>query len=157
MNNTYLNALKDSLEKKLEVLKDIHSKDEIQYSLTKEVPFPYEAFDKIVEEKTVLIYKLDKLDEGFELVYNNVKNELSANKEMYKTEIKEMQELIKKVTDLNVQIQAEEARNKNAMEAAFRDEKSRLKSNRSGVKAVKSYTQTMRAGSSYSGIWDEKK
>lgn len=157
MGNTYISALIDGLKSKIEVLEQIHQKDEEQFELTKVMPFPYDDFDRNVEEKSVLIYKLNKLDQGFELIYNNVKEELSSNKELYKEEIKTMQNLITRATDLSVQIQAEESRNKAAMESAFKDEKSRLKSNRSGVKAVRSYTQTMRAGTAYSGLWDEKK
>lgn len=158
MSNTYITALIESLEKKIAVLEEIHEKDEQQLKIAKTVPFSYEEFDKNSEEKGVLIYKINKLDEGFELVYEKVKEELNLNKASYKEEIKKMQELITKVTDLSTQIQAEEVRNKSAMETAFRNEKERLKTNRSGIKAVRSYTQTMRNGSGgYSGLMDAKK
>lgn len=158
-SNTYLVALKESLEKKIEVLKQIHSKNEEQLRIAKTSPFSYEEFDKNSDEKGVLIYKLTKLDEGFELVYENVKQELNANKELYKEDIRVMQSLITEITDWGTKIQAEEARNKAAMENAFRNEKERLKSSRSGVKAVKSYSQTMRSGigGGYSGLMDTKK
>lgn len=155
--NTYISAMIDGLNKKIEVLNDIHVKDEEQYALTKISPFPYDAFDKNAEEKSLLIYKLNKLDEGFELVYEKIREELSSDRDKYKEEIRTMQELITKVTDLSVQIQAEESRNKNAMECAFRDERLRLKNGRSSIKAVKSYKETMRVSTGYSGIWDEKK
>ena len=151
MNNTYLAALKESLEKKIEVLKDIHIKDEEQLEITKATPFSYDKYDRNAEEKGVLIYKLEKLDDGFE-------EELNANKDAYKNEIREMQELISEITSLSTKIQAEEARNKKALEAAFKSEKERLKGQRSGVKAVKSYAQSMQAsGSAYSGLMDQKK
>ncbi|MCQ2519430.1 MAG: flagellar protein FliT [Lachnospiraceae bacterium] len=154
MSNTYITALTESLEKKIEVLNKIHEKDEEQLSIAKTEPFSFEAFDKNVEEKDVLIYKLVKLDEGFEIVYENVKAELNANKDLYKEEIKKMQKLITDITALSTKIQAEEARNKAAMEAAFRNEKQRLKSSRSSVKAVNSYAKAMRSGtgSNFSGI-----
>lgn len=158
MSNTYLSALKESLEKKIEVLKAIHIKDEEQLEIAKTCPFSYDAYDKNSEEKGILIYKLEKLDEGFELVYEKVKEELNVNKDAYKDEIKVMQSLITEITSLSTKIQAEEARNKKALETAFKNEKDRLKGQRSGMKAVRSYAQQMQAGgSSYSGLMDQKK
>ena len=158
MNNAYLAALKESLEKKIEVLKEIHKRDEEQLDIAKTTPFSYDAYDKNAEEKGILIYKLEKLDDGFELVYEKVKEELNANKDAFKDEIKVMQTLISEITSLSTKIQAEEARNKKAIEAAFKSEKDRLKGQRSGMKAVKSYAQQMQAsGSAYSGVMDQKK
>ena len=159
MSNTYVTALIESLEKKIKVLNDIHLKDEEQLGIAKKEPFSYDEFDKNSEEKGILIYKLEKLDEGFELVYDNVKEELSKNKDAYKAEIKRMQELISEITSLSTKIQAEEVRNKKAMEAAFKAEKDRLKAGRSGIKAIRSYSQAMQSnpGTDYSGLMDTKK
>lgn len=156
MTNSYISALRDSLKKKIDVLNRIHNKDEEQLEIANKQPFDYDAFDKNSEEKGVLIYQLNKLDEGFELVYEKVKEELNANKASYKDEIKEMQALITEITELSTKIQAEEARNKAAMEATFKKEKARFKTERSKVKAVKSYSQTMRSGP-YLGLMDTKK
>ena len=145
MANTYIIALTESLEKKIEVLKEIHEKDEEQYAIAKTSPFSYEDFDKNSDEKGVLIYKLNRLDEGFESVYEKVREELSTNKAAYAEEIKYMQKLITKITDLSAKIQAEESRNKTAVEQAFKYEKEKIKSKRSGMKAIQSYTQAMKA------------
>lgn len=144
MNNPYVQALIDSLKKKIEVLEQIHVKDEEQYALAGTVPFPTEAFDKNSDEKGVLIYKLNKLDEGFGLVYDKVRQELTANKSAYIDEIREMQALITRITDLSTQIQAEEARNKAKMESAFSTERKKIKQNRSSVRAINSYAQAMK-------------
>lgn len=157
MDNTYIAALIDSLNKKIEILNSIHVKDEEQLELTKVNPFPFEAFDKNADEKSVLIYKLNKLDEGFELVYAKVKDELNSNKAQYASEIKTMQKLISTITDLCTKIQAEEARNKAAMELSFKHEKEKLKSQRSSVNAIKSYTQTMKGSPSAYNSFSTKK
>lgn len=157
MDNTYIAALIDSLNKKIEILNSIHVKDEEQLELTKVNPFPFEAFDKNADEKGVLIYKLNKLDEGFELVYAKVKDELNSNKAQYASEIKTMQKLISTITDLSTKIQAEEARNKAAMELSFKHEKEKLKSQRSSVNAIKSYTQTMKGSPSAYNSFSTKK
>ena len=160
MNDTYITALIESLEKKIDILKEISLKNEEQLSIAKSDSFAYDKFDKNTEEKGILIYKLEKLDDGFELIYEKVKDELNLNRDAHKDEIRRMQELITKITELSTKIQAEEARNKKAMETAFKNEKDRLKGQRSGMKAVRSYTQSMQmqgGASSYSGILDSKK
>jgi len=143
MANAYVQALIDSLKKKIEVLEEIHIKDEEQYELASREPFPMDEFDKNSEEKGVLIYRLNKLDEGFELVYDKVREELNENKSAYTAEIAQMQQLITKITDLSTKIQAEEARNKAKMETAFNKERSKIKQQRSTVNAISSYNKAM--------------
>jgi len=144
MANAYIQALEESLEKKLLILEQIHHKDEEQYSILKETPVRMEDLDRNFEEKSVLVNKLLRLDEGFETVYENVKDELQTNKSLYAAEIGRMQALITKITELSTTIQAEEARNKASMETMFKREKDKIKQQRSGMKAVASYTQSMR-------------
>lgn len=157
MENAYIKALSESLEKKLTILEKIHEKDEEQYTIAKTTPFSYDDFDRNAEEKGVLIYKLNRLDEGFETVYEKVKEELAANKSAYASDIKRMQELISKITDLSTKIQAEESRNKTAIEQVFRYEKEKIKGQRSGMKAVKSYTQAMQNVPPKAFSYDETK
>lgn len=153
MENAYISALIESLEKKIEILKQIHVKDEEQLKIANTTPLSYDAFDKNAEEKTVLIYQINKLDDGFETVYERVKEELAANKTAYADQIKIMQDLITEITDWSTKIQAEESRNKAAVEQAFKKEKEKIRSQRSGMKAVQSYSQAMRgAKKPYSSI-----
>ncbi len=142
-NNAYITALTESLEKKLSVLDEIIEKNKEQSALLKADPFSFEAFDKNTEEKGVLIFRLEKLDDGFETLYARVKEELDANRPKYADEIRHMQDLIRQITDKSATIQAEEARNKAALEAVFKSERDRIKTGRSGVKALQSYTQAM--------------
>lgn len=157
MANAYVTALSESLDKKYEILKKIHELDEEQYTIAKTSPFSYEEFDKNSEEKGLQIFKLNRLDEGFESVYEKVKDELKVNKSAYSTEIKYMQDMISKITDLSTKIQAEESRNKTAIEQAFRNEKEKIKGQRSGMKAVKSYSQAMANAPKPSFLYEEKK
>ncbi len=145
MANVYVTALTESLEKKIEILNEIHKRDEEQLEIAGKVPFSFEDFDKNAEAKNILIYKLNKLDEGFESVFEKVKTEINENKPAYALEIKRMQELISRITDLSTKIQAEEARNKAAIEKAFKSEKEKIKTNRSTVKAINSYSRTMKS------------
>ncbi len=143
MNSTYLTAMIESLEKKVAVLDEIIKKNAEQAALLKEEEFSFDKFDKNAEEKGVLIFRLEKLDDGFESLYAKVKEELDANRAAYSDEIRRMQELIQSITDKSTSIQADEARNKAALEGIFKNEREKLRAGRSGVKALKSYNQAM--------------
>ena len=143
MNDTYLTTMIESLEKKDAVLSEIIKKDAEQAALLKEESFSFEKYDKTVEEKDVLIFRLEKLDDGFESLYAKVKEELDANRALYARQIGRMQELIQSITEKSASIQADEARNKAALENIFRSEREKLRIGRSGVKALKSYNQAM--------------
>ncbi len=143
MNGTYLTALSESLEKKIAVLDEIIEKNKEQEALLKEETFSFEAFDKNAEEKGVLIFRLEKLDDGFESLYEKVREELNANRAAYAKEIAHMQDLIRMITEKSATIQAGEARNKASLEKVFKTEREKLRNGRSGVKALKSYNQAM--------------
>ncbi len=143
MNNTYITALIESLEKKISVLDEIIIKNREQADLLKAEPFSFADFDRNTEEKGVLIFRLEKLDDGFESLYARVKEELDTNRAQYADEIHRMQDMIREITDKSASIQADEARNKAALEQVFKAERARIKSGRSGVKALQSYSQAM--------------
>ncbi len=143
MTNTYIVALTESLEKKIAVLKEIRVKNKEQEELLKEEPFSFDKFDKNAEEKGILIFRLNKLDEGFESLYNRVKDELNEHRAEYTKEIAYLKELISEITSESASIEAEEARNKARLENIFKLEKSKIKSQRSNLKAVKSYAKAM--------------
>ncbi len=143
MDKAYLVALIDSLNNKIDVLNKINEKNVEQYKLIKAEPFSVEAFDKNSNEKGVLIYQLNQLDDGFKLIYDKIGDELSQNKAEYASEIRKMQEQISTITDLSTKIQADEARNKAALEAYFARERGQIKGSRSRANAAKSYAKAM--------------
>ena len=157
MENAYITAMLDSLNDKIDILNEIHLKDEEQLKLINEGIISDEAYDRLDDEKSVLIYKLNKLDDGFQLVYDKVKEELDRNRTKYSSEISLMKERITKITELSTKIQAEEARNKAALENYFKGKHAEIKGSRSQVKAIRSYTQTMINGRSYNGFPTVKK
>lgn len=155
MDKTYVVAMIESLKSKIEILKEIRQKDAEQLEIIKAEQFIPEQFDKTVDEKDVLIYKLNKLDNGFQIVFDNLRDQIENNKAELADEIREMQRLISEITELSTTVQAEEARNKAALEAYFNGEHNKIKAGRSAVKAIKSYNQTMIQGRT--GFWDDKK
>lgn len=129
MLGNYLQMLGESLEKKLDILTAIEEKSLEQSALIKDEA-SYEAIDKNMDDKVELISKLTVLDEGFESLYEKIKKTLEADKDNYKPQIKELQQLIAQVTEKSASIQAIEARNKKAMETRFSAERKRLSDKR---------------------------
>lgn len=143
MINSYLNILEDSLKKKIEVLKSICEVNNAQTEILKKESVDLEAFDQTVDEKDLYIAELTKLDEGFEALYDNVKQELVGNRQKYAEQIKRMQELITQITDASVSIQAQESRNKALVENCFKRERQNLGQSRKNSQAVYGYYQNM--------------
>jgi predicted nuclease with TOPRIM domain len=139
----HLLILSESLDKKISVLEDIQA-----YNLKQEQAFLQDApdmdeFDDALEEKEELIQRIEKLDEGFEILYERISKELQENRSAYAVQIKELQEKIQKVTDLSTAIQAQEARNKKLIEDYFSKMKAGIKQNRQGSKAAYDYYKNM--------------
>ncbi len=143
MTRKYLDVLKDSLEKKEEILRMLSYKNAEQMSLLKEEEFLPEKIEKTVEEKSVLIEKLLKLDEGFQTLYDKVKEEINGKKEIYKEQIRQLQDLIVKITDMSVAVQAEEARNKRLFDAKIKKERQVVRLGRNQSNVSKNYYKNM--------------
>ena len=79
----------------------------------------FEDIDANMDDKAVLIDRINKLDEGFQAMYDNIKENLEAQKEEYEDEIELIKKKISEVMSCSTQIQAIEARNKAAMEQRF--------------------------------------
>jgi hypothetical protein len=109
----------ESLEKKLDVLDSISKIDKRQYECSVAKPFDMEGYNKIMDEKGVLIDELNRLDEGFTSTYEIVRKEVQDNPERYRERILKMQELVQQAVDKGVSLEALEKRNKSAMEAAL--------------------------------------
>lgn len=158
MMENYLNILEESLRKKLEVLERIQKLNEVQTGILKQETVDLEAFDQTVDEKGLCIDELTGLDEGFESLYDNIKQELAGNRQKYAVQIKKLQELISLVTDKSVVIQAQETRNKALVENYFKRERRDLGATRKNSKAVYGYYQNMNQNKvSQSYFMDQKK
>ena len=119
MEETYISIMLQSLKKKAAVLDEIIRLDDLQKDRLTDSECPVEDFDQTVEDKGRLIEQLGQLDSGFEKLYAQVSEELQDNKEQYADEIRQMQSLIRSITDKSVKIQAQEARNKDLMMQKF--------------------------------------
>ena len=143
MTESYLNVLEESLEKKLQVMAEIKECNLRQQEIFQEERVNLEKFDEFVDRKDELIDEITKLDSGFEILYQNVSRELQDNREKYAEKIKHLQELVTRVTEESVTIQAQEARNKKSVEDYFRKERLNIGQSRRTSKAAYDYYKNM--------------
>ena len=143
MITSYLNILQDSLIKKIELLEQIEKKSLEQSEMIKGTNVDLELVDVNMDEKAKLIEEIFKLDNGFESIYEKVREQLLVKKEQYKVQIHNLQGLISKVTEKSTAIQAIEARNKAQMDIVFATQKKEVQNRRNAMSVARDYYQNM--------------
>ncbi len=98
-DKNYVNILLQDLKKKKQVLDKIVQANRKQQYALEDPNLDPDDFDVIVEEKARLIQQLEQLDDGFTQIYERVREPLQTQKELYADEIKEMQQLIRQLTE----------------------------------------------------------
>ena len=83
------------------------------------------------------------LDEGFDNLYERVREEITGNKDKYKDQIQKFQELIRDITAASSSIQAEEKRNYELAQRKFSDVKKQIREVKSSQSAVQKYYKNM--------------
>ncbi len=139
----YLQILDESLDKKIEILRSIEDINKRQSDLLSAAGIDYDAFDATVEEKAVCIENINNLDNGFQSVFDRVKDMLQAHKEQYIDRIRTMQEKIKQIMALSMDIQAQESRNKAAFQEKVRTSKKEIKTAKTANKVAANYYHSM--------------
>ena len=142
--DTYLNMLQDSLKKKLDILNRIMEYQKAESDMLKEEGMEMEAFDKSITEKVVLAESIDSLDDGFEQVYDRIREEMINHKEKYAAQIRVMQDLIAEISEKSVLIQAEENRLRLEVDNFAKRESAALRQRRDSGKAARNYYNNMK-------------
>ncbi len=143
MIENYLKILEESLTKKVNTLQSIEEENRKQEQSLKGDVISWDDFDQGMERKEELIKELNRLDQGFDQLYERIKEQLLQNKEIYKKQIENLQQLIQKITDLSVSVQAQEMRNKQLVERAFVKAKREMQTGRQSSKAAYDYYRNM--------------
>lgn len=144
MVSASLDMLEDSLKKKIEIMKLIELENEKQRDILKNFDeVDNTEFDAILDIKGDYIDQLISLDEGFQSLFDRVKEEVGNNKDQYAEQIKRMQELIQEITGLSASIEAAEQRNKKLAEEYFSRARQRINYSRQTSAAAFNYYQTM--------------
>ena len=139
MNKQYVTALEESLEKKIRVLDEIYRISQLQTEILDKKPMDFERFDAYVDDKDICIEKLNKLDEGFEILYERVGQELKENRAAYEKQIVHMQQMITEITDKSVAIQTLEERNRKAVAEALSNERKELGQGKRSLNVAMNY------------------
>ena len=140
---TYINVLTTSLRKKVSILEKLVKVTDEEEVLLKKEGVTIEEIEEKEQEKGKYLESLELADEGFEKVFQRIKDEFEENKYQQEEEIKTMQTLIKKITDMTVKIQAQEVRNKQLMEFFFQQKKRDIRSFHNSKRTVNQYQQNM--------------
>ena len=109
---TYINIMIDTLKKKEVLLKELKSTTLKQTEILEQEEFDADGFDSTIDVKQNKIDELLKLDEGFMDLYEKVKETLIKDGKDYAPEIEKTKALIKNQTDMSVELQAMEEKNK---------------------------------------------
>lgn len=141
---TYILLLVEILQKKVQVLNILIQLTTNQHDLIASSDvINDEEFLKLITLKEEKIIHLTSLDEGFDKLYLSVKEELMAGKEKYIAEITSLKELIADITDLSVNLQTMEKRNKSQLDMYFATMRKKIKNSRLSNKTVANYYKTM--------------
>ena len=139
----YVKMLRESLEKKAEVLQRIQEENVRQSDILTDPNSTPDELDANMNEKDRLVSRILQLDDGFEQLFERVKDSLDADRSLYADEIRRMQDLIRKITGLSAEVQAQEQKNKKLAQAKFSSVRQQVQKVRKSQKAVSSYYRNM--------------
>ncbi len=157
-DKSYISIMIQSLYKKQRILDKIIIKNEEQAELFKGDKHDNDLLEANIKEKSELLDQLILLDNGFEKLYNRTKEELEGNKVRYANEIREMQELIRAVTEKGARIETQEKHNHTLATNYFSATQQHIGKVRNTSRVAELYRQNM-SGAAYSSsqVWDKKK
>lgn len=153
----YIQVLVDSLKKKISILDTISKINEEQKQLASEKHLDLEQLEKTVDRKAVCIDELNKLDEGFQLVYDRVKPEIQERPEEHKESVALLKQLISQITEKSVAVQAEEERNRQAIAAHFSLYKKEIRQIKASRSATTNYYKSMNKLQNVEPVFMDKK
>ena len=142
----YIQIMIESLKKKSELLDDIIGFNEKQHACVADRKFDevdWDEFNLVIAQKESVIERIVKMDEGFQSLYDRVKEQLNEDKAKYAEQIRQIQKLIETVTGQGVKITTGEERNRKIIENLFTGRKKEIKRMRNSLKVASSYAQTM--------------
>ncbi len=158
MEADYITIMIESLEKKTDVLGHSIELNRQQKLMLQDPNLLPEDFEKNMDYKSQLVDQLNLLDNGFEKLFQRVRETLQENKQQYAVQIEKMQTLIKAITEQTNTIQTQEIRNREEASRKFADVRDQVKGVRNSQKVVHQYYQNMMRQKSYAAqVIDNKK
>lgn len=142
-SHNYVQILIDTLQKQVDVLKDVLEVTKEQSVIAGKEDFDETLLEESLNKKEVLIAKLNGLDDGFTAVYGRVHSEVREKQDLYREELQRMQSLIKECTDLGVEIKVLEERNRERLMQCFSRKQKQYGSQKTAASVASHYHQTM--------------
>ncbi|MDD6810714.1 MAG: flagellar protein FliT [Lachnospiraceae bacterium] len=143
MGKNGMQILIQSLEKKIQILDELIKQNGVQEHILKQDSFDMDAFDATIDAQAGLVEKLEKLDSGFETLYERLREEVLKHKEQYRHEIAKLQSMIQQITDKVVVVNTGNMRNKMLAENQFKKEKQSIQQSVSKSKVARNYYNSM--------------
>ena len=137
-----LQILIESLKKKIGIMDNILLASKEQEKLANSIEFDSERFDELFDQKDVLLKEMGELDQGFDATFSRIRDELLDNKEKYRDEILQLQQLIRTTVDLGAEIAATESRTKDSLTNVMKRQKQDLAKRKVSSKTVMDYYKT---------------
>ncbi|MCI8489618.1 MAG: flagellar protein FliT [Lachnospiraceae bacterium] len=158
VESEYIRIMTESLEKKRDILGKVIELNKQQKFLLQDPNLSPEQFEENMQYKANLVDQLNLLDSGFEKLFNRVRDALNNNRDLYTSEIRRMQELIKDITALLNTVQTQEVRNREEVTRKFASVREQVKGVRNSQKVVNQYYQNMmKRGNVAPQFFDNKK
>jgi len=154
---TYVNIMLESLQRKKKYLEEILQLTKKQEELAKAKKFDEDAFGEIIDQKEILINNVNEIDKGFTSVYERVRTEILEDKEIYATELKNMQLLVKQCVELGMEIEVLEERNRATLEQVFSIGFKGIKQVKQSKQVANKYYQSMSNGNVNDSILYKRK
>lgn len=142
-SSVYINVLHDSLSRKTDIVKEILELTKEQRDILSSQEIDADRFDEIIDEKGVRINEISEIDKGFDTMFERVRSVLQTDKEAYKPQIIEMQNYIRVITDMSIELQSLEQSNKVLFDKFLHKKRSEIKDFNKSNKTAASYYQNM--------------
>ena len=157
-NNSYIEILKQSLTKKIELLDTIMALNVLQKDMLENPDLDPDELEENLNHKADMVEQLSKLDDGFSQIYDRVRADLTENRGSYSEDIAQMKRDITAIMDKSTAIQSQEKRNQVLMQQKFTSVKKQIKEVKKSRQAVNSYYRNMmKMGTPGSTFLDDKK
>ncbi len=142
-STTCIYILKDTIKKKNSLLEDIIVIVKQQELILGKDEVDLDLFDEYIDKKQILIDKLIELDNGFEIIYNRVRDELKNHSTSYSNEIADLQALIRGFSEKSLLIQNIEKTNHSLVVNYFTKRKREVKEFKTSNEMVNNYYKNM--------------
>lgn len=143
MDQNYVQVLIDTITKKEETLRRILEITEEQERISKEENYDTDRMEKTLNDKEIQISRLNYLDEGFQTVYDRVSVDIKSNIDVYKEDVKVLQEKIRVCTELGNTIRVLEDRNRTRFAQLFSKTKKEYSLSKNKANVAQNYFKTM--------------